>query len=394
MKGIEWGRNGILLVIMEDQKQSLWQGARPLIGTAVGVGIFGLPYVFSQAGYSYGLLALVLVAALSLLTFYLYADLLAITKGHVRFVAVVGHQLGPMGRVVATVAYLASLWGAMLAYVIIGGQFTANVFQPLFHGAEFTYQVIFWLVASVSMVGGTLFVRRLQATLIPLFFVMIVALTLYALPHLQVAYLTTVNTSHIFLPFGALVFAFSGFSAVPECRDALGRQVSLTRPALLLGAAIIATLYGLFTFAIVGMTGPFTSEQAVDGLRFIASPWLSIFVSAIGLCTVFTAFITVGNSLMNSLMYDFRQRFLSSWWLTVTLPLCVFVFGARDFIEVIGVTGGLLGGLSGIVLLVAYERARMTAQLPKRALAIPQIFVVLAFLVFAAMIILTMADIV
>lgn len=378
---------------MEDRQKVLWQGARPLIGTVVGVGIFGLPYVFSQAGYVFGLIELVIIAALSLLTYFIYADLLAVNKGHVRFVAVVSNQLGPLGRAIATTAFYGSLWGAMLAYIIIGGQFLSNVLRPLLHGQDFVYQIAFWIIASVCMIGGTLFVRRLQAFLIPVFFVMIAALALFALPNLHLDYLATMEPTNILMPFGALIFAFSGFSAVPESREALGRRKTQIRSSLILGVTLVAVLYALFTFAVVGMTGPFTSVQSVDGLRLATGAWLSIFVSIIGLCTVFTAFISVGTSLMNSLIYDFRGRYLSSWWLTVTIPLCVFLFGARDFINVIGTTGGLLGGLCGIVLLVAYERARLTAQLPKRALAMPQGLVALCFVSFVAMMVMAISQI-
>jgi tyrosine-specific transport protein len=378
---------------MEDRRVAIWRGARPLIGTVVGVGIFGLPYVFAQAGYVYGVVQLVLVAALALLTYFIFSDLLAISKGHVRFVAVVSNQLGPLGRAMATLAFFGTLWGAMLAYMIVGGQFAATVFRPLLGGQLFNYQMAFWIIASACIVGGALFVRRMQAILIPVFFVMIAALALYALPHMHVEYLNTLDTSQMFAPFGALVFAFSGFSAVPECREALGRRKNLTRSSLVLATILVTVLYALFTFAIVGMTGAFTSVQAVDGLRFVAAPWLPVFVSIIGLCTVFTAFLSVGLALTNSLLYDFRGRFLSSWWLAVIVPLCLFLFGARDFINVIGTTGGLLGGLSGIVLVVAYERARLTAQLPKRALALPQGLVALSFIVFVSMIFLTILEI-
>ncbi len=378
---------------MEERKQVLWPGARPLIGTVVGVGIFGLPYVFSQAGFVFGLVVLVVIAALSLLTFFVYADLLEVSQQHVRFVAVVSNQLGPFGRWIATLAYFGSLWGALLAYIIVGGQLLFNILRPVLAGEIFTYQVIFWLIVSIGMVGGSIFVRRLQSILIPIFFVMIAALTLFALPHLHVDYLIAMEPTNPLLPFGALIFAFSGFSAVPECREALGKHKSSLRSALLLGVVLIGAVYALFSLAVVGMTGPFTSTQAVDGLRLAMGPEVSTFVSVIGLCTVFTAFISVGNALTNSLVYDFRGRFLFSWALTACVPLAAFLFGARDFIGVIGATGGLLGGLSGVVLLIAYERARLTAQLPKRALAVPQGLVALSFVLFGAMIIITIVGI-
>lgn len=379
---------------MEDRSKALWQGARPLIGTVVGVGIFGLPYVFSQAGFGLGLLGLVLVAALSLISLCIFSDLLAVNKGHVRFVAVIGNQLGPVGRAVAALAFIGSLWGALLAYLIVGGEFVYTVLHPLIGGSLFQYQTVFWVVASACMIGGTLFVRRLQAVLIPLVFMMVVALALFALPQLHVEYLTTWQPEKSLLPLGALIFAFTGFASVPEAREALGRRKTLMRPALVLAIGLIAVLYILFTVAILGLTGPFTSPQAVESLRLVAGPWLATFVSLLGLCTVFTAYISAGNALLNSLLNDFRGRFLSSWWLVVAIPLCLFLAGARDFIGVIGATGGLLGGLCGVVLVLAYEKARLSEKLPKRQLALPQLLVGLCFVLFVAMIVLTLIELI
>lgn len=377
---------------MEDRNKLLWQGARPLIGTVVGVGIFGLPYVFSQTGYLLGLAELVFVALLSLVSYVIFADLLAINKSHVRFVEVIGHQLGPVGRWVATVAFLGGFWGALLAYIIVGGSFAFNVLHQVLAGSLFQYQVAFWLIASVFMIGGTLFVRRLQTILIPLFFVMIIGLVLFALPNMHVDYLTTLTPSKIMLPFGALIFAFGGFAAVPECRDALGRRTALMYPALALAVTLIAMLYALFTFGIMGMTGPFTSPQAVESLRLVTGPGLFLVVSMIGLAIVFTTYISAGNALMNSLIYDFRGRFLSSWWLTVIVPMCLLAIGIKDFIHVIGTTGGILGGVCGILLVIAYERARLTAQLPKRHFVVPQTLVALCFMMFLAMIVVTILE--
>jgi tyrosine-specific transport protein len=376
---------------MEERIRILWQGARPLIGTVVGVGIFGLPYVFSQAGFIVGTLELIFIASLTLLVFYVYSDLLSIEKSRLPFVSVIGNHLGPLGKLFAAVSFLGALWGALLAYILVGGEFLTNIFRPLIGGETFRYQIIFWMLASACMIGGSIFVRRVQSVLVPIFFAMVVGLTLIALPRLQTEYLLTFNPQFVGLPFGALLFSFSGLAAVSECREALGRSSDRMRLSLLLGTGLISALYLLFCFAVVGMTGPFTSMQSVEGLRLVA-PWLSLFVSGLGVCTVFTAYISVGNSVMNSLMYDFRGRFLSSWWLTIIVPVGLLVFGARDFINVVGATGGFLGGLSGILLMIAYERARLLAQLPKYALRIPQPVVALGFILFAAMIIITIAQ--
>jgi multisubunit Na+/H+ antiporter MnhB subunit len=55
--------------------------------------------------------------------------------------------------------------------------------------------------------------------------------------------------------------------------------------------------------------------------------------------------------------------------------------------EILNVTGGVLGAITGIGMLVAYERARMSAELPKNSLRVPQIVVGLTFCVFFAVLV-------
>lgn len=377
---------------MEDKNVRLWHGAQPVIGGVVGVGIFALPYVFSRAGYIVGFLELLIVAVIALVTFFMYSDLLAARKGHVRFVTVAEEELGLAGKIVAAIAFFGGLWGAMLAYILVGGSLAANIFVPLFGGDDTLYQTLFWFTSSLTMIGGSLFVRRLQGYLIPVFFTLIAALVLFALPSMRFDHFTTVHPENAMVPVGALLFAMSGFASVAEAKDALGRAQSLLHPSLALATFLIVCIYVLFTLAIVGMTGPSTTEHALDGLRFLVSPLFVLLVSIAGLCTIFTAYMSVGNVVLTTLLYDFKGRFVSSWLLAVLVPFVIFLAGSRNFLDVVSFTGGILGALSGIVLVLAYERARLAAHLPKRALALPQVLVGLSFLAFVVMMFMTIAD--
>jgi amino acid permease len=48
----------------------LWRTAQPLVGSVIGVGIFGLPFVFAQAGFVIGLGHLVVVGLINLVVLY------------------------------------------------------------------------------------------------------------------------------------------------------------------------------------------------------------------------------------------------------------------------------------------------------------------------------------
>ena len=54
-----------------------------LSGTIIGAGVFSLPYIFSVTGAVYGLICLVVFAAVYAVTYSMYADLLLLeTKRH------------------------------------------------------------------------------------------------------------------------------------------------------------------------------------------------------------------------------------------------------------------------------------------------------------------------
>ncbi len=381
----------ILLVNMEDSVR-FWRGLRPLMGTVIGVGIFGLPYVFAQTGFGLTTIELVLVGVISAVTFLIYGDLLYANRSHAHFVAVVGRELGPLGRFMATVSYLGALWGAMLAYILVGGQFAANLFAQFTGWEVATWQVLFWLFCSLVIFGGASTIRKLQGILISIFVILILTLVAFALPHAQSEAFVFGDISRLGLPLGVLLFAFSGFGALAEVKEAIGNKQTLFRSVVILSVVLIGLLYLLFVAAVLGLTGHATTPQAVDGLRYALGGVPFIVVSAIGLCTVCTAFVSLGQSIMNTFIYDYQTRFPTAWWSAVGVPFVFYIVGARNFIEIIGLSGGVLGGVSGLLLVIAYERARFSAHLAKRTLAVPRIFTTISFIVFFAMIVLTLVD--
>ena len=108
---------------MEHDFSRIWSGARPLIGTMIGVGMLSLPFVVARVGVLLGLSAMLLAALVSHLVLRLYADLIMIRGGRARFIQVIGRELGHFGTGVAAFAYIGSILGALTAFIIFGGQF-------------------------------------------------------------------------------------------------------------------------------------------------------------------------------------------------------------------------------------------------------------------------------
>jgi len=89
-----------------------------LIGTVVGAGILGIPYVIAQAGFLYGLiLMLVLGGAYIFINLFVGEIILRTRKQH-QLPGYVGKYLGPWGKKLMAFSVLVGSYGALTAYLI------------------------------------------------------------------------------------------------------------------------------------------------------------------------------------------------------------------------------------------------------------------------------------
>lgn len=374
---------------MESDFSRIWGGARPLIGTMIGVGILSLPFAVAQVGILVGFCAVILAALVSYLVLRLFGDLIMIRGGKARFIQVIGRELGHFGTGVAAFAYIGSIFGALTAFIIFGGQFLRVILFDVWPLTPVTASIVFFLLASFFTIGGSLFVARVQKLLIPLFLMLIVVLVLISLPHMTASHFAIpLSFDGVGLAFGVLLFAFHGMSALPEMRDILGRKSYLLPKSIALGTIVVSAVYATFILTIIGVTGLRTTENAIPGLSVLGHG-VVIFASAIALLVTFTVYMNVASALTNTFLYDLRMRFIPAWLLTACVPLLIFLAGAQHVSSVLSVTGGVLGSLTGIMMLIAYERARVSAELPKNSLQISQWLIALTFLIFVGTMIAT-----
>jgi tyrosine-specific transport protein len=374
---------------MKSQRAVFWRGVQTFIGSVIGVGVFGLPFVFAQAGIGIALIHLVFLGIINLLFLLIYSDIVRNTKGHHRMTGIVEIYMGRAWALFSTVIQFLGVWGAIIAYIIIGGTFSHVLLSPLLGGEVFIYQIGFFLVSSLLVLGGIGFVSRIEAFLVFTLLIMLAVVVGGSASHIEWTNLMTVDTTQWFLPFGVVLFAFGGISAIPEVADVLGKDKRNLSRAIAAGIGIVALVYLVFSFVVVGVAGLGTSQDAVQGLGAVVGDWVLIVGSIVGLFSVLTSFLVLAASIMNTLIYDFKWPYLGSWLTAVLIPLIVFLFGARSFIDVVGFTGSVLVGVSGLLILYMYMKAKGHVCLPKRCLAIPSWVVFLCGLVFTFGIVVT-----
>jgi len=365
------------------RKNTFWHSVLPLVGSVIGVGIFGLPYVFARSGYLVGLGYIAVLALVNMAVLLAYAEIITKTKGHSRLTGITRKYLGEKWSWVATLLAFGASWGAMIAYVIIGGGFLHTLLEPIFGGGLALYQLAFFTVSAFLLIGGLGFISRLE-----MFFVIFLLLVLFlistgSLPHVDIENLKYVNLEYVFSPFGVVLFAFGGLAAIPEMADILGRQKRKLHSAIIVGISSITVIYVLFVTVVVGVSGRLTSQEAISGLGHYVGDWVLITGSIVGLISVFTSFLILGISLMDTMVYDYKWRYMKSWLLVVSVPLAIYLAGARSFISVIGYTGGVLGSLMGILVIYIYIKAKEHSSLPKRSLQFPMWILYISFAVYA-----------
>ncbi len=378
---------------MMKKRGVFFRSVLPLIGSVIGVGIFGLPFVFAQSGFMVGLMYLVVIAIINLVALLIYADLVVKTKGNHRFTGIVREYAGNVWAHFATILMFGSSWGAMIAYIIIGGEFFEALFGSIIGGDLVFYQIIFYSICSVILIGGLGFVSRLEVVFVLTLLAMLGLIMIGAMPETNFDNLAYINLENWFLPFGVVLFALGGMAAVPEMAHILGRKKKKLSKAVILGMVIVALVYLAFSLVVVSVTGIDTTEEAILGLGSMIGGWALILGAVVGLFSVFTSFLILGLSIMDTMIYDYKMRYFTSWGITIVVPFVIFLIGARSFISVIGFTGAVLGGLVAILMLISYRKAQKHPRLLKRSLRWPLWVLFVCGAIYVVGVILTIAGV-
>jgi len=345
-----------MFAYLKDRK--FLHAAAVLIGTMVGAGIFGIPFAFAKAGFWVGMLWLVGLAGILCLFNLFFAELTLSTQGTHQVSGYANIWLGAWGRRLMTIAHMVGMYGALLAYMIVAGEFLHNVLSQFLTVDPQWYSFLFALVWSLFWVLRPRTIAAIELVLIGLYAAIIFIIALFGLPHIQPAFLTGWTPEFWYLPYGIVLFALAGLTAIPIQRTLLTGRERLMRPAIIASMVVVVVLYALFAFTIVGVSGDVTSPEALSGLYGIVGTPVILLASLLGILTISSSFVMLGTALYETFHIDYRLRPSASWLLVLVPPVLFFMSGLRNFIDVIGLVGAVAIGAQSVLLLAAYLRAR------------------------------------
>jgi tyrosine-specific transport protein len=335
---------------------AFWKALSVFVGTIIGVGIFGLPWVAYKSGFFILLFYFLILGAAAIVIHLMLGEVILKTPGTHRFPGYVKEYLGPFWSRISFVSICLGLLGAQLAYLIVGGAFLNNLLSPYLGGSFLIYVLIFFALGSLLIYKGIRSISLTEFLVLLFFFGILAFFAVKAFPHIRVEHFLGINLKFLFLPYGIILFSLWGSAILPEVKEILKARRSDLRKVIISGILIAAFVYLVFAAVVLGVCGARTSEDAITGLSLVLGPGIARIGFIFGLITCFTSFLTLGLTLKKIFWYDIHLPEKISWSIAVFLPLILFLVGLREFISIISLTGALAVGIEGFIIVLLYRK--------------------------------------
>lgn len=228
-----------------------------LIGTVIGAGVLGIPYVISQSGYLIGFLLIIFIG-LAVLTMNLFlGEVILKTKGNHQLTGYAQKYLGKIGKELMAFSMIFGIYGGLTAYIIGEG----IILSAIFGGSPLLYSILFFIIVSSLILVGIKIIKHSEFFLVLILLFILLLIMIFSFGNVNLNNLTTINLSAIIFPYGVILFALLGTAAIPEMKEILIKKSNLKK-AILYGSLLIMAIYSIFALIVIGVCGTSTSQIA------------------------------------------------------------------------------------------------------------------------------------
>jgi len=351
-----------------------------LVGTAVGAGYLGIPYMVAKSGFLPGLVVLISVAIFMLFVQLYLGEVSLRTKGNHQLTGYAEKYLGKTGKILMFFSMIFGIYSALAAYLLAEGK---SISYVIFGSESYAlaFSILFWVLMSSLTYIGLKALKKYEKIGMMLVIATVAIIAVIFAGGIKTENLSYINQSGFFLPFGVILFSFLAFSAMPEVERVLSGQEKLMKKVILWGITIPFLLYLVFMTIMVGNFGTNVPEIAVLAL--------GRFFSILGVLTMFTAFFTLTLAIRDMFRFDFNMGRLKGWLLAVLIPLVLFLiiffFEVGSFVQILSISGIVSGGLAGILILLMNRKAKkMGNRKPEYAIPINWWIIIVMSVIFIA----------
>ncbi len=334
-------------------RKALVRSSTILVGTAIGAGVFALPYTATQYGIEHTLWLIVVVGALVTLTMLAYGVVTRRQTGSHQLVGYTQQLLGKRWKKVALVIQGLSIYGALLAYIQEIGVFFYVLLGSSIGGSPRLYSMLVWVTAALIFWLGLQAVARFERWFSLLLLVFLIVLSIAGIGlYNSPAELTPIMQPTWNAGYGVILFAIAAFSAIPEMRRYLAQEhhMNILRPAILAAMTFVLLFSATLTIVIVSITGQGTSQSALAGLAIVLPGWSIPLLALFGIIAIGSSMLMSGLALQHVYQYDISRSRALSWLLVVIPPVALFWAGALSFTQILSFIGAVAIGAQAILI--------------------------------------------
>jgi amino acid permease len=369
---------------MNFRPNKFWCAVAVLVGSTIGVGFYGIAFSFEKAGLAAGLLFFFGVAGLTLIINLLMGEITLRTHQRHQLVGYVDKYLGVWAKHVNIFIFWVSIYGALIGVIIVSGDFLSNILSPYLNFSPVMFSTIFMVVASILVLAGLRTISKFDFAVMLVVIAIILGVGIAGFSHIDLKNYSFAFTDFWFLPFGVILFSLNT-TGIPLMREVLTGSERQLKKAIAWGTLISAGVFLFFALVVLGISGDATSPEAISGLFGFIGPRVVLIGSIVGFITSSTIFLNIATSLKESLQEDFKIRRRWTWILAMLPPYLLFLLGVRNFIDIIGLVGGVAISIHMILLVLTYVKAKRNGErIPEYSIRLPNWSLYLIMLIFAS----------
>jgi len=364
-------------------KNKLFGAVSMLIGTVVGAGIFGIPYVVSRVGFMTGFFYLLILGVVIFITTLCYAEVILRTREEHQMAGYAKRYLGKWGQRMISFSLVFGIYGALLAYMVGVGDFLRALLYDFLGGTPFLYTALFFILASIAVFFGLKIVIKIEKVMVVVLIMAAILIFIFGLPYVKMENLAGFDKMNLFLPYGVILFAFTGATALVDAKKTLLGEEKKLKKSILIAYIIVFVIYLAFSLVVCGISGKDTSPEAIIGLNSVLGDKIVVIGAILGILTMTTSFLALGLVLKEIFMCDYKFGRVLSWVYACFVPFIIFLLGLADFIKIIGMVGAITGGLQGILILMMYLKAKSKGNMePIFSMKVPKFIIYLLCIMY------------
>jgi tyrosine-specific transport protein len=329
-----------------------------LSGAVIGAGIFGIPYVFSQAGFFTGLINLIFLGLVFLMVNLYVGEISLRTKGKHQLVGYAEKYLGKKGKTLMLITGMIAVYGALVAYATAEG----DILSSLFGVNSLIASLIFIALMIYIVYHGINSVTKWELFLNAGIFIIAIVMFILCFFQIEPSNLTGFSVSKIFVPYGVIMFAFLGMEAIPDLRETLNRHKKELKKSIIYGSLVPLVIYLIFTIGVVGVTGANTSEVATLELGAQLGNMALYLGNIFAIFAMATSFLVMALALFWVYNIDYKIKPFKTALLVFVPTIILTIIKPGSFIQLLAISGAIAGGIQGIMIILMHRKSKLIGQ--------------------------------